>query len=109
MRGGTGCGTRREVIGARKSSLLVPPLVPRPYASTPSSFRSIHHRNLHSLRPRRLACDLVSCIRMPSHADAGVVSQHAIEAQAHLRRAVGNDDLTGVQGVADADAAAMVE
>jgi hypothetical protein len=41
--------------------------------------------------------------------DAGVVGQHALQPLAHLGRAVGDDHLPGVQRVADAHAAAVVE
>jgi hypothetical protein len=42
-------------------------------------------------------------------AQSGVVGQHALQPQAHLRRAVGDDHLPRVQRVADPDTSAVVE
>src|SRR5687767_13681030 len=53
--------------------------------------------------------DLVSCISVAGHTQPGIVSEHALEPLAHLRRAVGDDHLSRMQRVADPNAAAVME
>ena len=48
-------------------------------------------------------------IRVPDHADSGVVGEHPLEADGHLGRAVGDDHLARVQRVSDAHASAVME
>jgi hypothetical protein len=46
---------------------------------------------------------------MTRDADTGIVGEHALDARGHLRRAVGDDHLSCVLRVADADAASVVD
>src|SRR5262245_27076843 len=67
------------------------------------------HRQLDAGPLRGRARIVISGVRVPRDADTGVVGEHALEADPHLRRSVGDDDLARVQRVADADAAAVME
>ena len=70
-------------------------------------------RRQHRYLDAALACNLsrasVAGIDVAGHAHAGVGGQHPFQAHSRFRRAVGDDHLAGVQAVADADAAAVVE
>ena len=46
---------------------------------------------------------------MPRHANAGIVGENAVEPFGHFVRAVGDDHLARMQGVADSDAASVME
>src|SRR5690348_12431578 len=50
----------------------------------------------------------IAGIRVARDADARIVSENALDARSHFLRAVSDRDLAGVNGVADADAAAIV-
>ena len=52
---------------------------------------------------------LVSCIGVPGYTNPRIVGQNPFKADAHLRSAVGDDHLTGVERVADADSPTVVE
>src|ERR1044072_8851841 len=66
-------------------------------------------RNLQALRARRLFGLFVVRIHLARDAEAGVVGEHAVETLRRFRCAVGDRDLTGVERVADADTAAVME
>src|SRR5690349_11249794 len=67
------------------------------------------HRERDPLLRGRVERTLVAGVRMTCDTDPGIVRQHALEPLAHLRRAVGYDDLARVQRVSDAHTAAVVE
>ena len=51
----------------------------------------------------------VAGVHMAGDSDAGIVGEDALEADFHFAGSVGNDDLSGVEGLAHTDSAAMVE
>src|SRR3954470_2302113 len=79
-------------------------------SSNPISLAAFaEHRNLQALRARGCFGLFVARVNVARDAEAGVVREHAVEALRGLGRAVGDRDLSGVQRVAYADAAAVVE
>src|SRR5579883_3308111 len=66
-----------------------------------------HHGNLDPKLSGAVYGFFIARVDVAHDSRAGVVGEDAREPFCRLRRAVGHDDLPGVQGVADADAAAV--
>ena len=67
------------------------------------------HRHLHALFLREALRLVIPRIHVPRHADSRIVGQHALDALCHRVSSVGDGDLPGVQRVANAHAAAVVD
>src|SRR3546814_19719042 len=71
--------------------------------------RHLRHRQLQPLLLRTSLRNLIPCIRMPHHAGARVVPQHAGDAPVGGFGAVADDDDAAVLGVANPYPAAVVQ
>ena len=67
------------------------------------------HRYVQPVFSRRGNSLLVSGVSVPSDADTRVVGKNSLETNAHLGSAVGDDNLAGVERVADSNSAAVME
>ena len=85
---------------------VLPPRLPCPAVVTIHDLIHLRFPELLATPLHRLYARLMLSLAVRT---ARVVGQHALEALAHLRRSVGDDDLAGVERVADPDPAAMME
>src|SRR5687768_14738476 len=69
----------------------------------------LQHRKRDPRRPRGGDGGFVAGVGVTCDADSGIVGEHALESDACVGRAIGDDYLTGMQRVADADASTVVE
>src|SRR5262245_45072935 len=65
--------------------------------------------NFYSLSLREVLRLIVPRVRVTSDADAGIIGQHSIEPLVHFRRTIRDDDLPGVQRIANTDTTAMMK
>src|ERR1019366_2064303 len=82
------------------------------WRSAPEVWRSRSwpgHRDPDAALRSDLGGPLVAGVRVPDHARARVIGEHPLQLLRRERGAVGEADLPGVNGAADADAAAMVD
>src|SRR5437868_13548963 len=85
------------------SSRFPPPASPLPPPA------STNHRQMQAVFLRRLNCLFVAGIGVPCDASPGIVGQYPFQPDAHLGRSVGDNHLTRVQGIADADATTVMK
>src|SRR5688500_1510407 len=64
---------------------------------------------MKSVRPRGRYRLFVASVGVPGNPGSRIIGEYALETHTHLRRAVGNDHLTGVKRIADAHSATMVK
>src|SRR5215207_2109919 len=95
-------GRRCEGLG---SGVLEAPSDPRPRREGLAS----PHWKVNPVPPRGLEGRLVPRVGVAGDAEPRVVGQYALQPQAHLGSAVGDDYLPRVQRIADPDAPAVVE
>src|SRR5262245_29689167 len=67
------------------------------------------HWHVDSVTPGCLYGLRITGVGVADNPHAGIGGQHSLQAARGLRRAIGDDHLTGVLAVADADATAMME
>src|SRR5437867_10448359 len=74
-------------------------------------FVSLDHilGNLYPRFPGKVPCLFISSVGMADNSDAWIVGKHSVQPVRHLVCAVGDDDLAGMQRIADSCAASMVE
>ena len=70
---------------------------------------ALPHRNAHAALLGDLDRAVVAGVDVADDAHAGVVGEHALDLLGGQRGAVGDGDLAGVDGAADADTAAVVD
>jgi MFS family permease len=69
----------------------------------------LQHRYLHPTFLRACSGFFIPGIDVTHHAGAGIVGQHALQPPRCLRCVIGHDHLPGMDGVADADAATVMD
>src|SRR3954471_10591816 len=82
---------------------------PLPASRIPLPASSVDHRQVELVIASGVYRSFVSSVSVTRDAGAGIVGQDALEAGAHLRRTIGDDNLAGVQGVADSHATAVMK
>src|SRR4028118_879884 len=87
----------RPLLGERRTRSLAPETSPT------------HHRHPYTQSPGGLPGRLVTGVRVPDYPNAGVVEEDAGKPRGAVFRAVGEGLCAGVDGAADADAAAVVD
>src|SRR6058998_1670799 len=97
--------TKAQRKAATKGSLMRPFFVPLCLCV----FVSLDHilGNLYPRFPGKVPCLFISSVGMADNSDAWIVGKHSVQPVRHLVCAVGDDDLAGMQRIADSCAASM--
>ena len=107
-----GCeGLDRPVCRRARRARGAPARGARESSSSGSSapVRTGNHRHVDATLARRGDGFGIPGVRVPDDPNAGIAREHALQLLVRFARAVGHDDHSGVQRVADADAAAVMD